>query len=156
MTKFIIIVALMFFVGFCVSCAKNTSKNNIQNPSSTLETVTIDRVTFSNLPSDLAAALQQSSKGNVPKYSKIETLQNLSSEGTENPDILLALALLQANVVDSGVYIDDLRKDLDLGRAYSEKYFDLLTPDIPKKFLIVADKIDELERRVQWVEDNPL
>ena len=140
---------------FVVACTKTGSSQLAKPVDITPQSVTIEGVVFENLPRDLADALKSSERGKIPFYGDIEKLHTYQTLGKDNPDILLALALLQANVVESGIYIDDLREHLDIGRKFSEEYFDILTPNIPKeKFLLVADKIDILERRVQDFEAN--
>jgi len=154
MTKYFIIGLILLSV-LLFACSKIRPSKEKVRASDYPVSIVIDGAEFNDIPSSLATALSDSDKGSIPPYSDIVELRTLSTKGTENPDILLALALLQAQIVESGIYIDDLRKDLDLGRKFSEDYFDLLTPDIPEKFLIVADKVDILERRVQWFEETP-
>ncbi len=151
-----ITIGLILLCLFFVACSKNGSTEKAELADTTPQSVTVEGMVFENLPGDLANALKSSETGKIPYYGDIEKLHAYNTQGKDNPDILLALALLQANVVESGIYIDDLREHLEIGRKFSEDYFNMLMPDIPKeKFLLVADKLENLEIRLQEFEANP-
>ena len=156
--KILIGAILIIFLGFILPYLLKQTK--IQKPAKLEDAVLVDTIvegiSFKALPKELATAMADVAEGKVIGFEALESLQSLSSRADESSEILLALTWLQVEVVRSGVYIDDLRKDLEIGSSFYNRYIDEYGPNYSSSLLPVAEKLDAVEARVQRFEENPL
>jgi cation transport regulator ChaC len=118
--------------------------------------VSVEGIIFQNIPESLSETLQKLEKRESVGYDRISQMQSLSDLSKDNLEILLALSWMQAAIVESGVFIDDLESDYQIGRAFFETYEKEVGEDTSASYLPVSDKLDRLHRKLDSWKANPL
>jgi cation transport regulator ChaC len=154
----LILVLLVYFAirGMRNQRAEPATPGKQQDLDMTTTDVTVEGIIFQNIPASLSETLQKLEKRESVGYDRISQMQSLSDLSKDNLEILLALSWMQAAIVESGVFIDDLESDYQTGRAFFETYEKEVGEDTSASYLPVSDKLDRLHRKLDSWKANPL